>query len=212
MARPRSGIPALRSNGNLWLPNEKLFEIGDEISVFDAAMVYAGRHPTPNFFRKGTIEEHEKWLRAGIPTNDPRSRKRVRARRSWDIYNEIINQIKVGVIKPVRMAYQTPGRDIDPIRTIIRISDLAMLAAERRECPKYLRHLLGGQELLREAAIKALLAEGVRPGRDPAWPWKRFCAEIRDKADGWISRRGGKSKKGFSDKAIERATRPQMSE
>jgi hypothetical protein len=172
-------------------------------------MVYAGRHPTPRFMEKGTFEEHEKWLRAGIPKDDPRSRKRIRARRSWDIYNEIINRIKNGVIKPVRMAY-TPGKDIDPRGTIIWTSDLAMLAAERGERPKYLRHLLPGQKLSRDAAIEALLAEGVRPGRDPSWPWKRFCAEIRDKADGWINRGEGKSKRGFSDKAIERATRAAM--
>jgi hypothetical protein len=209
MPRPRSVIPALQSNESPWLPNENPFEIGDLISVFDAAMVYSGRHPTPNFFHKGTIEEHEKWLRAGIPKDDPRSQERIRARCSWDIYCELKKGIENGIIKPVRVGYQGSG-EIDPRRTRIRTADLAMLAAERGESPEYLRHLLAGQKLSRDTAIKALLAEGIRPGGDPAWPWKRFCAEIRDRADGWINRDKGKSKRGFADKAIDRAARALM--
>ena len=99
-------------------------------------MVYAGRHPHTRFLIDGSIEAHLEFLRAGIP-KQPRSRFRVRARRSWDIYCEIINRIEGGKIRPIRKYYDRQRR-IDPVRTKIRTSDVARLAVERREKPKFL--------------------------------------------------------------------------
>jgi hypothetical protein len=117
------------------------FKIGDVLTIYEAAMVYAGRHPYPYFFdvKDRSIEAHLEFLKLGLAQSPPR--KRVRAERSWDIYCELIRRIEQGGIQPVKLAYDRLGR-IDPRRTQIRTSDLADLAKERREKPRYLRPLL----------------------------------------------------------------------
>jgi hypothetical protein len=117
------------------------FTIGDVLTIYEAAMVYAGRHPYPYFFDvKGRgIKEHLEFLRLGLAQSSPR--KRVRAQRSWDIYCELIRRIEQSRIQPVKLAYDRLG-SIDLRRTQIRTSDLADLAKERGEKPRYLRHLL----------------------------------------------------------------------
>jgi hypothetical protein len=119
--------------------NEKPFEIKDEISVFDGAMVYSGRHPHPQFLKDGSVRDHLEFLGASVP-QIPRSKKRVRARQSWDILHEIILRIERNQIRPVRRAFDERGQ-LDPIRTIIPTSCLADLAIERGDRPKGLRHL-----------------------------------------------------------------------
>jgi len=116
--------------------DEEPFEIGCELTVFQAAMIYAGRHPHPRFLKGASIDHHLEFMRAGIP-QQPRSRLRARARRNWDIYCEIIRKIEGGEIWPIRRASDRRGR-LDPVRTVIRTSDLEWLAAERGERPKYL--------------------------------------------------------------------------
>jgi hypothetical protein len=124
-------------------PTEKdePFKIIDVLTVYEAAMVYAGRHPYPYFFDvKGRgIKEHLEFLRLGLAQSSPR--KRVRAQRSWDICREIIIRIERGQIRPIKTAYDARG-DVDISRTQIRTSDLADLAKERGETPRHLRNLL----------------------------------------------------------------------
>ena len=134
MANAKSVVPAPPNS------DEKPFGIGERITVFDAAMIYAGRHPHGLFLKDGSVDDHLDFLRARFP-EQPRSRDRARARRSWDISCELINRIQNRTIEPVRIAYQ-PSGEIDPTRTLIRTSDVASLARERGEQPKYLRHLL----------------------------------------------------------------------
>jgi hypothetical protein len=133
MAKPNSVIPAPPYT------EEEPFEIGDTLTVFAAAMVYAGRHPHLRFLRNGSFEDHIKFLRAGISERDPR--RRIRARRSWDIYCELINRIKAGRLVPIKCAYLEDG-EIDPRGTVIETADLVWLANDRGEQPKYLKHLL----------------------------------------------------------------------
>jgi hypothetical protein len=124
-------------------PTEKdeHFIVGDALTIYEAAMVYAGRHPYPYFFRikGGSIEDHLEFLRLGVAQHSPR--KRVRAQRSWDIYREIMIRIEQGKIRHLKTAYDAEGRT-DPCRTQIRTSDLRKLAKERGEKPRYLRTLL----------------------------------------------------------------------
>ena len=117
------------------------FKIGDVLTIYEAAMVYAGRHPYPYFFdvKDRSIEAHLEFLKLGLAQSPPR--KRVRAERSWDIYCELIRRIEQSRIQPVKLASDPLG-GIDPCRTRIRTSDLADLAKERGETPRYLRHLL----------------------------------------------------------------------
>ena len=120
-------VPAPRNT------DEKAFVIGDALTIFEAAMVYAGRHPHPRFLRNGSIEDHVQFLRAGIREREPR--RRIRARRSWDIYCELINRIKQRWLTPVKSAYSEDG-EVDPRRTVIQTADLVLLAKERDEQPK----------------------------------------------------------------------------
>ena len=125
-------------------PTEKdePFKIGDVLTIYEAAMVYAGRHPYPYFFDvKGRgIKEHLEFLRLGLAQSSPR--KRVCAQLSWDICREIIIRIERGQIRPIKTACYDARGEIDICRTQIRTSDLADLAKDRGETPKYLRHLL----------------------------------------------------------------------
>jgi hypothetical protein len=120
-------------------PEDKPFAIRDQLTVYEAAMIYAGRHPYPRFFCVigGSIQDHERFLRLGL---SEASSKRPRAQRSWDIYCQLKDRIKAGVIKPIRPVYDLSG-DLDFRRTSIETTELAHLALERRETPKYLRHL-----------------------------------------------------------------------
>jgi hypothetical protein len=106
-------------------------------------MVYAGRHPYPHFFavKNSSIEDHLEFLKLGV--SDKPSRKRMRAQKSWDIYCEPVKRVEQRTIKPAKLSFDQSGI-IDPRRTHIQTSDLAELAANRQERPRYLRHLLGG--------------------------------------------------------------------
>jgi hypothetical protein len=63
------------------------------------------------------------------------------------------------------------------------------------------------ESLTLEAAIAELLDSGVRPGQTMLWP--AFCDAVRDRANGWISKPEGKSKRGFGNRTIERLARQQ---
>jgi hypothetical protein len=121
------------------------FQVGPELTVYQAAMIYAGRHPYEGFLRDGTVDDYLKFLKAGIPKQPKETRVRARARRSWTIYCDLMERIKVGTIKPVRREYQGSG-ELDPARTVIRLEDVAALATERGERPRYLRHIQGKRE------------------------------------------------------------------
>jgi hypothetical protein len=90
------------------ISDEMPFEIGNTATVFEASMVYAGRHPPGRVLKGANVNDHLKFLRAGIP-EQPRSRVRARARRSSDIYCALIDKIKDGIIVPARISYQQSG-------------------------------------------------------------------------------------------------------
>jgi hypothetical protein len=52
-------------------------------------------------------------------------------------------------------------------------------------------------------AIALRLKKGAQPGQDQSW--KKFCDAIRDDANGWTQGADRRPKRGFSDKAIQRA-------
>jgi hypothetical protein len=149
--------------------DEKDFQIGDELTVFESAMIYAGRHPHSRFLKDGSIHDHLIFLRGGIREREPRTRIGTRSRRSWDIFCEIIERIKAGRIQPVKLAYDAEGQ-IDPIRTVIRTSDLQHLATERREQPKCLKHLQTARKLpeTQKREVSALRKSRARPALERA--------------------------------------------
>jgi len=123
-------------------PEDKPFPVGGELTVYEASMVYAGRHPYPKMF--GPYDESRKrehcltLLKLGLAE---RLRRRQRVQRSWDVFRQLKEKIKQGQIQPIKPAYDLNG-EIDPIRSVIRTSDLVPLATDRGEQPRYLRHLL----------------------------------------------------------------------
>jgi hypothetical protein len=140
------------------------FKIGDTLTIYEAAMIYADRHPYPHFFvvnKNSSIEDLLEVLKLGLSNKLPSKRvytgtdrrvraradRRVRARvqKSWDIYCELMKRVKHETIIPINgVSYDRVGK-IDPRRTRIRTSDLADLAAERGERPRCLRHLSARQ-------------------------------------------------------------------
>jgi hypothetical protein len=160
------------SNELLTIPGrgekDEPFKIGDVLTIYEAAMVYTGRHPYPYFFDvKGRgIKEHLEFLRLGLAQSSPK--KRVRAQRSWDIYCEIAKRIEEQRIRPVKRAYDPQGR-LDLRLTLIRTADVLEIANDRCERPKYLRSLmidaanLGTPRLAHKEAIHK-----TRPSRQRA--------------------------------------------
>jgi hypothetical protein len=118
------------------------FPIRDEHTVYEAAMAYAGRHPYPHDFgaydRKNKPERCLTLLKLGLSERLPR---RQRAQRSWDIFCELGERIRCDRIKPIRIARDLAG-EIDLVDTVIATADLAQLAIDRHERPRYLRHML----------------------------------------------------------------------
>lgn len=114
--------------------DDKPFQIGDELTVYEAAMVYAGRHPYPKFFglngRSSKCERLLTYLNL----------KRPWSQLARDIFYELGERIKRDRVKPIKPAY-TAG-DIDLFRTVISIDHVVQLANDRGEKPKYLRPLL----------------------------------------------------------------------
>jgi hypothetical protein len=144
--------------------SDKPFEIKDILTLYEAAMVYAGRHPYPHFFdvKDSSIKECREFLRLGV--SEKSSRKRLRAQRSWDIYCELIRRIERGRIQPVETAYDPQGK-IDLRRTRIKTSDLMCLAADRGEKPRYLRPRLLELSVATKTATQ--MAPIERPTRRP---------------------------------------------
>jgi hypothetical protein len=102
-------------------------------------MIYTGRHPCGGFLRDGNYNDYVEVLQPLYP-GEPRSKSGALARKRWDICCHIVEQIKLGAIKPIRPAFQSSG-DIDIVRTIIKTSDLVDVATSRGERPRHLRHL-----------------------------------------------------------------------
>jgi hypothetical protein len=129
---PPAAIPAPTAK-------DQPFQIGDELTVYEAAMVYAGRHPYPHDF--GPYDSRNKrercltLLKLGLSERLPR---RQRAQRSWDIFCELGERVRQGLITPTRIARDLAG-EVDLVETVIAIRDLVQLAIERGESPKYLR-------------------------------------------------------------------------
>jgi hypothetical protein len=144
--------------------------------------------PSLTIRRDGSIHDHLEYLKLGIGQRSPQ--KRARARRSWDIYCEIIKRIADEGIRPVKAAYDPQGK-IDPRRTLIETSYLLALAAERQEKPKYLIPLVkagvGEQKPLGPApahkinsTINAVYNEAEAAGHKPP-NVKEIVAPVQEK-------------------------------
>jgi hypothetical protein len=127
------------------------FTIGETLTVYQAAMVYADRHPHEAFLAgpmtpQEAIKEHEIFLgrnRSGsdLWRGEPREQESARRRAlSWDIYQELLRAIEAREIAPVKAAYC--GERIDPTRTMIATSALLGLAQRRGDAGSYLKSMM----------------------------------------------------------------------
>jgi len=111
---PPASIPAPTAD-------DKPFQIGDELTVYEAAMVYAGRHPYPHMFGPyddGNKSEHcRTLLKVGLSKASSESQH---AQLSWDIFRELEKRIEKGAIQPPKPVYDLTGK-LDPFRTVIQI-------------------------------------------------------------------------------------------
>jgi hypothetical protein len=138
------------------------------------------------------------------------------------------------VPKARKREWLTASQATDEIKKALRICDeaasmtlhglwatdnVAGLDDETRECtvgegnPSYfsasdVRHWLiewvpSPQVEQRDQVIAELLSAGSSPGRGEYWP--QFCNEVRDRCDGWRSKR--RAKWGFGDRQIQRSVK-----
>jgi hypothetical protein len=77
---------------------------------------------------------------------------------SWEIYRQLLRDVKRGKIEPVKPSFFQDGT-LDPRRTTIRTSDLVKLAKRRRERPEYLAEFFDADKPPREGPI---MASGAR--------------------------------------------------
>ena len=138
---------------------DKPFPIRGQHTVYEAAMVYAGRHPYEfEFGPYDTRDRRERCLTRLKVGLAEKPHKRPRAQRSWDIFCELGERIKSGRIKPIRIRRDLHG-NIDFVDTVIATAELVKLAIERDEQPKYLRHLLGETANIPPSAAAVKLTE-----------------------------------------------------
>jgi hypothetical protein len=104
------------------------FIVGDELTIFEAAMVYCGRHPCGRFIEGASLRVHESFVgRSVLPQRnfDERPHKT-----SWAVWRDLCERVDRGEIEPVRKYYSSDGK-LDPLTTVIRTVDLANLAKKR---------------------------------------------------------------------------------
>src|SRR5262245_45076158 len=99
-AKPPVFVPAPLNS------DENPFEIKDQISIFNGAMIYSGRHPVPRFLKDGSLSDRLNFLRAGVPDSaDAKAKVRAEVRQSWDVFHEIKARIERNEIRPTRRAF-----------------------------------------------------------------------------------------------------------
>jgi hypothetical protein len=105
---------------------EELPPIGDELTLYEAAMLYANRHPYPEEF--GPYDDTHRRERCLTLLNVGAKQGSPHARLSCVIFRELQERTRRGEIKPIRIAY-------DETDTVISTGDLANLADERGDPP-----------------------------------------------------------------------------
>jgi hypothetical protein len=129
------------------------FIVGETLTIYQAAMVYSGRHPGGQFldgeYGRASLREYESFLGKGA-RGGPR-------KHAWDIYCQLRRMVAAGEIKPTKAAY-TRSDEIDPLDTLIATADVGKLAKARGESPEYLANWM------RESPRK----ERLQPKREQA--------------------------------------------
>jgi hypothetical protein len=103
--------------------DEEPFAVGPPLTICEAAMVYALRHPHGRFLSDSSVEDHEDFIRANDPDPD-------RRHNSWNAYCDLIQRAKGGSLPLEKRVYRRDGT-LDPRHTRITFEALLELAEER---------------------------------------------------------------------------------
>jgi hypothetical protein len=102
------------------------FVVGPPLTICEAAMLYAGRHPHGQFLRDGSVRDHEEFIR----TNQT----------SWDVYCDLMRRAERGSLPLEKRVYLRDGR-LDPRRSRITFEALLELAQDRGDADALLVEL-----------------------------------------------------------------------
>jgi hypothetical protein len=121
-----AGIVEIPGDGDAGDP----FIVGDELTIFEAAMVYCGRDPggLARFIEDPSLSDHESFVgRNVLPRRNFDERP---YKISWAVWRDLYEMMDRREIEPVRTYYSSDGK-LDPLTTVIRTVDLANLAKKR---------------------------------------------------------------------------------
>ncbi|HKF61233.1 MAG TPA: hypothetical protein VKB42_07735, partial [Dongiaceae bacterium] len=99
------------------------FAVGPPLTICEAAMVYALRHPHGRFLSDGSVGDHEDFIRA----NDPDAERR---HNSWNAYCDLKQRAKGGSLPLEKPVYLRDGA-LDPRHTLVAFEALLELAMAR---------------------------------------------------------------------------------
>src|SRR5262249_44166722 len=139
------------------------FEIKDDLTVYEAAMVVAGRHPNLRSVRGPNKGFYLEFLTAGAKS---KSRQGARARRSVNVFYALRDAIKRDEIKPTKSVY-LPNGDIDLQLTRIKTEDVARLCAKNGWRPRFL-----------QPPAKATPKQTSKTGSKPKFDWPKIRARF----------------------------------
>jgi len=153
---------------------EPAFEVGEELSIYEAACVYRDTHPRPKQIgdldldeaRDCSVAEGLMGLRRDRLSGDgrnnwtapPEGYKQAR-RAARDAYLELIEAVKSGRLEPVRAGFFGAG-DLNPFRTFIWRRELIDLAKKRGDAGTIVKTLIAEADLAKEHGdVEAIIAE-----------------------------------------------------
>jgi hypothetical protein len=156
--KPREYVCVLPDAPEWAAGHKKPYIIHSALRVFEAAMVYADRHPNVAFLGDLDISDPndvailEEWI--GKPSRprtrllgdvgkQPNETDEERALRvSWEIARELSEAITTGAIKPVRVERDGQGRII-PLACTIKLKTLLKIARRRGDAGRIVSSLAG---------------------------------------------------------------------
>ena len=139
--------------------------IGDTLTIFEAAMVYADRHPNGAYLRDGDVDHYEQFMGKPRLESDPN------AQLSWVIYRLLLREIDAGQIALLKTSYLNGGERIDPRHSRIATQIIVDLARQRGDAGKYI-------SLLVDAAGEPVTVKEVRPAESSSGQYNREIAKI----------------------------------
>ena len=140
--------------------------VPERLTIFEAAMVYIGRHPHHPF--SGTIpardagedERADHLMFYGLAPNTPQNRSGGRALVARDVYFELIRRVKAGTLSEGIVRADLGDGSPDPLHTLVPLSELLDIARCRRDAWAPLQRRAEVATATKEDARHAQIAPG----------------------------------------------------